>query len=143
MFVDRINETVFGLSTKFKKTQQFWDKLAPLWDFYLLISGLKEKYRKEAIDKLNLSRGDRVLDLACGTGLNFKHLREKVGDKGEIVGLDYSSKMLGEAKKKIKDNNWDNVMLVQKTAEKLGFKDKFDAVLCTGRWFPFPIIKRL
>jgi len=125
-----------------RRAQRFWDRLAPLWDFYLLISGLKEKYREEAIDKLDLNQGDTVLDLACGTGLNFKHLREKVGDKGRIIGLDYSSKMLEEAKKRIKDNKWDNVMLVQKTAEKFEFKEKFDAVLCTWAMVSIPHYKK-
>ncbi|MBM2851270.1 MAG: hypothetical protein HW418_4212 [Anaerolineales bacterium] len=36
--------------------------------------------RREARLALGVQRGDRVLDVACGTGLNFSHLRELVGE---------------------------------------------------------------
>ena len=39
---------------------------------------------------LGLRPGDCVLDLACGTGLNFPHLREFVGDQGQVVGAGHA-----------------------------------------------------
>ena len=46
--------------------------------------------RLRTIDRLALRPGDRVLDVACGTGLSFPWLREAVGAGGEVVGIDIS-----------------------------------------------------
>lgn len=43
--------------------------------------------------------GQRVLDLACGTGIVTRQLAQSVGDSGEIVGLDVSEDMLDVARK--------------------------------------------
>lgn len=120
----------------------FWDILAPIWDYGLSISGLKEKYRGMAVDKLNLNRGDTVLDLACGSGLNFKYLQERVGREGKIVGLDYSSKMLEEARRKIEKNNWDNVELIEEDAANFDLDDEVDGVFCTWAMVSIPNYKK-
>jgi ubiquinone/menaquinone biosynthesis C-methylase UbiE len=53
------------------------------------------------VDSANLQPGERVLDLACGTGLVSFPAAEKVGPTGKIVGLDVSDGMLNEAKAKL------------------------------------------
>src|SRR3989338_1919882 len=58
-------------------------------------------YRKKAVDSLNLKEGDVVVDLACGTGLNFPYLQRAVGHKGRIVGVDITDAMLEQARRKI------------------------------------------
>jgi demethylmenaquinone methyltransferase/2-methoxy-6-polyprenyl-1,4-benzoquinol methylase len=116
----------------------FWDRLAPIWDYGLSICGMKEKYRKRAVDKLNLNCGDTVLDLACGSGLNFKYLQEKVGEEGKIIGLDYSSKMLEVARRKIEGNNWNNVKLIREDAANFDLDEDVDGVLCTWAMVSIP-----
>ena len=54
--------------------------------------------RRRAIEALDVRPGDRVLDFACGTGLNVPHL-ERAG-AGEIVGIDLSEAMLTRARRK-------------------------------------------
>lgn len=50
--------------------------------------GLRMKaYRLLAIKKLSLHRGDRVIELGCGTGLNFPFLMEHIGPEGRLIGL--------------------------------------------------------
>jgi demethylmenaquinone methyltransferase/2-methoxy-6-polyprenyl-1,4-benzoquinol methylase len=61
------------------------------------ISGL-EPWRKEAVRTLNLKRGDRVVDIGCGTGLNFALLQEAVGPEGKIIGVDLTDAMLDQAR---------------------------------------------
>jgi SAM-dependent methyltransferase len=60
-----------------------------------------QEVRKEAINTLNLQEGDTVIDLFCGTGVNFKSLAEKVGSTGKIIAIDGSSGMLSQAQKRI------------------------------------------
>lgn len=72
--------------------------------------------RLRAIDLLELRAGDRVLDVGCGTGLNFPLLQERVGAAGRITGLDASSEMLAQARRRVVREGWDNVELLHKDA---------------------------
>lgn len=45
--------------------------------------------------------GDRVLDLACGTGLEAVIAARHIGDDGIVVGVDITEAMLSEARKKL------------------------------------------
>jgi len=60
--------------------------------------------------------GDTVIDMACGTGLNFSLLQKAVGPGGRIVGVDLTDAMLARAQDRIKANGWSNVSLVQADA---------------------------
>ena len=51
------------------------------------------------LDEVNLALGDRLLDIACGTGIVARVARERLGDAGYIVGVDISSDMLAVARR--------------------------------------------
>ncbi len=88
--------------------------------------------RREARLALNLRPGDRVLDLACGTGLNFEHLWELVGERGQVVGVDLTPAMLDIAHRLIEARGWTNVEVREADAASLPFPDgSFDKVLCS------------
>jgi ubiquinone/menaquinone biosynthesis C-methylase UbiE len=72
---------------------------------------------------LGLKPGQRVLDLACGTGLNFSHLRELVGEPGQVTGVDLSPRMLDVARKLIAAHGWKNVEVREADAASLPFPD--------------------
>jgi len=95
-----------------------------------MVLGLS-KLRKKAVEKLNLEKGDRVLEVACGTGLNFPLLEEKVGKQGKITGVDYVEEMIEASKKLVKRKSFKNITLIKKDAARLNIKEKFDAVLST------------
>jgi phosphatidylethanolamine/phosphatidyl-N-methylethanolamine N-methyltransferase len=79
-----------------------------------------------AISHMNIASDDRVLDLGIGTGmsLNFYPL-----DRGRIVGVDLSSGMLREARKKIREQGRQNASVFQADAMRLPFADNsFDHV---------------
>jgi demethylmenaquinone methyltransferase/2-methoxy-6-polyprenyl-1,4-benzoquinol methylase len=98
--------------------------------YYLL--GVREfAYRKRAVDALKLSKGDTVVEIGCGTGLNFKFLRESVGQKGKIIGVDLTSEMLSMARERIERNKWLNVELVQSDAATYEFPEKVDGIIST------------
>lgn len=88
--------------------------------------------RRAARLALALVPGDRVLDLACGTGVNFPHLRQLVGDEGEVIGVDLSLGMLNVARRLIADQRWENVEVCEIDAARLPFPDgSFDKAICT------------
>ena len=79
--------------------------------------------RREARLALGVQRGDRVLDVACGTGLNFSHLRELVGEEGYVLGVDVTPAMLDIARQRIARRGWKNVEVREVDAAQLPFPD--------------------
>ncbi len=67
-------------------------------------------WRKQAISRLNLKPGDTVVDIGCGTGLNFPFLYQAVTSRGKIIGVDLSEEMLAQAKQTIEKNQWSNAL---------------------------------
>lgn len=107
--------------------------------FYDLISAERPVYRAgrmAAIDLLALRAGHRVLDIGCGTGLNFPHLQRRIGPTGSITAVDASPQMLRQAQRRADSAGWSNVRLIgadattmQPPALQAGVG--FDAVIAT------------
>ena len=114
-----------------------YDEASKWYDFftkYLLdwLLGLG-KYRERVLNRLGDLRGSRVLEIGCGTGLNFKHILPRLKPGGSLVGLDYSSGMLEKARRKIEANDWKRITLVKDDAAKLEkVEGSFDAIV--GYW---------
>jgi len=87
--------------------------------------------RSRAVKELGLRPGDRVVDIACGTGLNFPLIEEAIGPGGRIVGVDLTDAMLARAEYRITANGWSNVSLVQADAAEFVFPGTVDAILST------------
>jgi demethylmenaquinone methyltransferase/2-methoxy-6-polyprenyl-1,4-benzoquinol methylase len=87
--------------------------------------------RLRAIKALGLRPGDTVVDMACGTGLNFGLLEKVVGPGGRIVGVDLTDAMLDRAQDRIETNGWRNVSLVQADAAGFDFPAGVNAILST------------
>lgn len=88
-------------------------------------------YRSLAIRALGLSPGDTVVDLGCGTGLNFPDLRARVGPAGRIVGVDLTDAMLERARGRVQRAGWSNVDLVRSDAAEFDFPQGVAGVLST------------
>lgn len=100
--------------------------------FYDLVSAERPVYRagrRAAIDLLGLRPGHRVLDIGCGTGLNFPELQRRIGPTGSLTGVDASPQMLGQAQRRVDSAGWRNALLVVADAAAL------DA---TALWAPSP-----
>jgi len=87
--------------------------------------------RLRAVRALGLRAGDTVIDIACGTGLNFSLLEDVIGPAGRIVGVDLTDAMLGRAQDRIEANGWRNISLVQSDAAEFDFPAEVDAILST------------
>jgi ubiquinone/menaquinone biosynthesis C-methylase UbiE len=74
--------------------------------------------QRRAVARLGLRRGDCVVDVACGTGINFGDIQERIGAKdGRLIGLDASAEMLEQARARAASAGWRNVELIESTAE--------------------------
>jgi ubiquinone/menaquinone biosynthesis C-methylase UbiE len=105
-------------------------------------SSLEKLYfdsRKRAIELLDLKSGQVILDVACGTGANFKHIKS-TGIDVAIYGTDFSKGMLNRGLSAIKKNNWNDITLFQADARKLttsfikeqiNKEPSFDRLICT------------
>ena len=87
------------------------------------------EYRERAIDRLRLKRGQTVLDVACGTGINFAPMMDRVRPSGQIVGVDLSREMLNHAQERVERHGWRNVALVESAVEDLDLGYRVDAAL--------------
>src|SRR5258706_5380084 len=94
------------------------------------IHGL-EPWRREAVKRLELKRGDLVVDIGCGTGLNFSLLQEAVGPQGRIIGVDLTEAMLEQARLRVAREGWKNVELVQADAASYEFPAQVNGILST------------
>ena len=78
-----------------------------------------------------LRPGERVLDVACGTGLVTLKAAASVQPGGEVVGTDISEEMVKAASETTSSQGVAGVRYERGEAEKIGFDDaSFDAVLC-------------
>ena len=91
----------------------------------------QRRQRRQAVRALGLSLGDTVVDMACGTGLNFSLLEHAIGPEGRIVGVDLTDAMLDQAQSRIETNGWSNVSLVQADAAEFDFPTGVHAILST------------
>jgi ubiquinone/menaquinone biosynthesis C-methylase UbiE len=91
----------------------------------------QREQRLRAVRALGLRPGDSVIDMACGTGLNFRLLEKVVGPGGRITGVDLTDAMLAEAQDRIEKNGWGNISLVQADAASFDFPAEVDAILST------------
>ena len=94
------------------------------------------RLRRALADRTGLKPGDKSLDICTGTGAVPPVLAKKVGNKGLVVGLDFSKGMLQKASKKISTNSLENIVLVQGEAQHLPFKAGiFSAVTCSHAFY--------
>src|SRR4051794_41487405 len=84
------------------QVQAMFDRIAGVYDLMnsVMTAGLHHRWRKRAADMSALSRGDRALDVATGTGDLAIELSSRVGSEGEVVGSDFSEGMLELARRK-------------------------------------------
>jgi demethylmenaquinone methyltransferase/2-methoxy-6-polyprenyl-1,4-benzoquinol methylase len=96
-------------------------------------SGIRalEPWRKEAVKRLHVGRGDLVVDVGCGTGLNFAPLLEAIGPEGRIIGVDLTDAMLDQARQRVARHGWTNVELVQCDAAQYAFPARVDGIIAT------------
>ncbi|MBN3927150.1 MAG: methyltransferase domain-containing protein [Nostoc sp. NMS4] len=88
-----------------------------------------------------LHSGQKILDVATGTGLIAIPAAEKVGSDGYVIGIDMTPGMLYQARQKIAAAKLQNIELIEADAEYLNFSDRsFDVIFCCEAIVLFPDI---
>jgi demethylmenaquinone methyltransferase/2-methoxy-6-polyprenyl-1,4-benzoquinol methylase len=123
--VDRTQERLIQTYRKKAKHYDITSRLYPVPGYP------QQAQRLRAVQALGLRPGDSVVDIACGTGLNFPLIQEAIGPGGRIVGVDLTDAMLARAQDRIAANGWSNVSLVQADAAGFDFPTGIDGILST------------
>jgi ubiquinone/menaquinone biosynthesis C-methylase UbiE len=77
--------------------------------------------RRAACEALELSPGQTVLDLPCGTGPSFEGLIAGVGAEGAVLGVDASEGMLRQARARVERQGWAQVFVGQADVHAIDF----------------------
>jgi len=105
------------------RTERVYSRLSSHYD--LLFDKVFQKGREEAIRVLELTGGERVLEVGVGTGLALPLYPRSV----EVVGIDLSEGMLEEARERITRLGLRHVSVLKMDASSIEFEDgAFDAV---------------
>jgi len=95
------------------------------------------------LELMSLEPGDRLLDVACGTGAVAIPAAKQVGPSGQVTATDYSPGMVAEAEKEAKKHGLSNITCACMEAQNLEFPaDSFDALTCGFSLFFFPDMRR-
>lgn len=135
--MDNENTTHFGfknvpLADKAGMVRGVFDSVADKYDLMndLMSFGIHRIWKRLAIALSHVRDGDRVLDLAGGTGDLTRLYHQRVGHTGEVVLADINAAMLRNGRDRLVDRGVvANIRFAQMNAERLPFEDgSFDCV---------------
>jgi ubiquinone/menaquinone biosynthesis C-methylase UbiE len=107
-----------------------WDAAASHYDASWQ-SQLRPAQRR-LLDVANLKPGERVVDIACGTGLVTLPAADAVGTEGEVLAVDLSDDMVSMLQARLDQGPYEHVRVARMDAEALGIPNgSFDAALCS------------
>lgn len=115
-----------------------YDRLAPFIPLFDRLFFVPRGLRRQAVDCLELRRGDSVLEIGCGTGNSLRALRDAVGPQGRVYGVDISPGMLSKAKARCAAAHWRNIALRECDAADYQAPTPLDGVLFTFSFNTMP-----
>ena len=114
----------------------FFDRLAPQWDADMIKN---DAIIHTILDNAEVTAGQDVLDVACGTGVMFPYYLER--NVGSVTGIDISSEMAKIAAEKFADR--ETVRVICGDVEEASFDRKFDRIVVYNAFPHFPDPRRL
>jgi ubiquinone/menaquinone biosynthesis C-methylase UbiE len=116
---------------------KIWNEVAPRYHKrWASVNKGPFQSTKKLIELIKIKKSNRVLDVACGTGVVTKEIQKKIGKTGYTVGIDTSTTAIKIAKKWNTKN--ENLDFINTDAENFTFSKKFDIVTCQYALFFFP-----
>ena len=136
----RLYDTPIMERDQAKDAQDLYDGRAAHYD-----ASWHDRFSSHVVQLLNLKPGERVLDLACGTGLVTIKAAELIGPSGHVVGIDISTGMLAQGHAKLKGNTLDTIKFYNHSITELDSlselqEQSFDAITCASALvlLPYP-----
>ena len=114
-----------------KDVIEFFDRLAPSWDADMIKD---DAIIGEILKNAQISAGQTVLDVACGTGVMFDYYLDLGVDS--ILGIDISPEMAKIAAEKFKDQS--RVKVVCGDVTEFDFSARFDRIMVYNAFPHFP-----
>ncbi|MFI5311529.1 MAG: class I SAM-dependent methyltransferase [Gemmatimonadales bacterium] len=113
-----------------RRVQRYgWDKAASAYERYW--SAQLEPAQGKLMELAALQPGERVLDVACGSGLVTLRAAAAVGEAGSVVGVDISEEMVRLLQQVVARAGLSNVTAERMDAEDLRLPDaSVDTALC-------------
>ncbi|MCP4040696.1 MAG: bifunctional demethylmenaquinone methyltransferase/2-methoxy-6-polyprenyl-1,4-benzoquinol methylase UbiE [Gammaproteobacteria bacterium] len=117
---------------KVERVGQVFDSVATRYDLMndLMSLGIHRLWKRYAVGTSGIRKGDRILDLAGGTGDLTALMAPEIGTGGEVIVSDINASMLEVGRQRLTDRGVvGNVRYAQANAERLPFRDNyFDCV---------------
>jgi len=124
-----------------RRVQRYgWDKASGYYEAYWQ----KQLYpaQQKLLQLANIKDGDKIIDIACGTGLVSFPAAELAGEKGFVLANDISDKMVEAGTAIAKKRDLSNISFQRMDAEELTVEDdSYDMALCALglMYFPDPL----
>lgn len=109
----------------------FFDNIADRWDSWEDLDRLAVKLAT-GLNDMGIDGDETVLDIGCGTGNLTLALLERLSPSGRVVAIDFSSRMIAEAQRKVSDARVDWYI-----ADALNIPvadSSFDRIICFSIW---------
>ncbi len=93
------------MSSDKEKVSERYDRWTPFYDLvdnFPFISGFQKRWKRQAVELLDPTSGDKILDMGTGTGEILPWITESMED-GLLVGTDISEGMISKARSRIDD----------------------------------------
>jgi phosphatidylethanolamine/phosphatidyl-N-methylethanolamine N-methyltransferase len=120
---DAATRALSGTPVENHFVEAVYDKLAKVYD--LVFGPTLHPGRLQAIERMNIQPGERVLEVGVGTGINLSLYPKDAA----ITGIDFSEAMLEKARERAARKDMRNTRLLQMDAADLKFADgSFDIV---------------
>ena len=104
-----------------------YNRIASIYDLFGIL--MESKARQRALDVVAIQDGEKILEVALGTGLNFVEILKR-NPCGWVEGIDVSMKMLERARKRILKTGKENYTLYLCDCRHLPFEDgTFDVLM--------------
>ena len=117
-----------------REQREFWNNAAPGWkQMWTALDRAAQHVSDRLVELARIKPGDRVLDIATGSGEPGLTAARKVGAEGVVIATDQSAAMLDLARERAATLGLRNVRFVETDAESLAVDERgFDAAIC--RW---------
>jgi ubiquinone/menaquinone biosynthesis C-methylase UbiE len=117
-----------------REQREFWNNAAPGWkQMWTALDHAAQHVSDRLVELARIKPGDRVLDIATGSGEPGLTAARKVGANGLVIATDQSTAMLDLARERLATLGLPNVRFVETDAESLTVNERdFNAAIC--RW---------